>query len=243
MKITITDTETEFDNESAWNIIRTIISYPRSVIGLSTGRTTENMHRIVAKIFESHPFDVSNVTFLGLDEIANISRKYDVTCYTMLRKQMLNALKVKNKQFIILPSISKNYSDSCQLFDKEIEKRKGIDLIMLGLGENGHLGFNQPGTSFGQTTWLTNMDKRLELQIREKTGISSDTEIGGVTLGLKNIMHARKIILLAKGKNKADIVKKMLQGKVTEDIPASILQLHPNCEFLFDKDAAQKLSL
>ena len=112
---------------------------------------------------------------------------------------------------------------------------------MLGLGENGHLGFNQPGTPFGSTAWLSEMDPRLDARIHRETATPDSQRLGGATLGLKDIMRARKIVLVANGARKAAIVKRMLQGAVTQDVPASILQLHPNCEYLLDSEAARQL--
>jgi len=104
--------------------------------------------------------------------------------------------------------------------------------LILGLGENGHLGFNQPGSPLGGETWVTQMNTELEERIRRETNTPPEKELGGATLGIRNIMQARKIVLVAKGANKADIVRKMLEGPVTPEVPASVLQLHPNCEFL-----------
>ena len=93
--------------------------------------------------------------------------------------------------------------------------RGGIDLLMLGLGENGHLGFNQPGSPLGGEAWVTRMNVELEERIRRETNTPPDVPLGGATLGLKDIMQARRIVLVAKGRNKTEIVHRMLQGPVT----------------------------
>lgn len=139
-------------------------------------------------------------------------------------------------------TISGDFEQSCRDFQQEIANRGGIDLLILGLGENGHLGFNQPESPFGGEAWVTRMNVELEERIRRETGTPPDKELGGATLGIKNIMQARRIVLVAKGTNKANIVKWMLEGPVTTDVPASILQLHPNCEFLLDEAAASMLN-
>ena len=126
--------------------------------------------------------------------------------------------------------------------EEEIAKRGGIDLLILGLGENGHLGFNQPHSPLGGDAWVTKMNPELEERIRRETHTPPEKELGGVTLGIKNIMQARRIVLVAKGSNKAEAVKQMLEGPVTSDVPASVLQLHPDCEFLLDVASAAKLS-
>lgn len=240
IKITLAKDEKEFDTIAAWRIIACMLAKPKAVIGLSTGQTTKNMHRIVSEIHSASPFDVSGITLYGLDEITNVPREYDGACYTMLKNQIVDALGIKENNFIMPPTFSDDFGKECLIFQSELEKRGGIDLQILGLGTNGHLGFNQPGTAFERETWISKMDEVLEKRVRKETGIT-DKELGGITLGIKNIMHARKIVLAAKGESKAAIVKKMLRGPITTDIPASILQLHPNCEFLLDEAAAKYL--
>lgn len=241
MKITITENEREFDCTAAWRIIGEILNRPKAVIGLSTGRTTGNLHRIVGEVYSYHPFNVSSVTFLGLDEVTNVPREYAGACYTMLKTELIDTLGIKDENFLMLPTVSDDFQKSCKAFQEEIEKRGGIDLLILGLGENGHLGFNQPQTPFEGETWVTEMNAELEDRIRRETNTSPEKKLGGATLGIKNIMQARKIVLVAKGGNKADIVKVMLEGPVTPEVPASILQLHPDCEFLLDSASASKL--
>lgn len=240
-KITICDNESRFDITAAWRIVGQIMSKPTSVIGLSTGRTTNAMHHLVADIHKSYPFDVSQVTFFGLDEVVNVSRSYAGACYAMLHHEMIDALGLGDDQLLMLPTQSDDFQKACRDFQEDIQNRGGIDLLMLGLGENGHLGFNQPGTPFESEAWVTDMNVELEQRIRRETETPADVWLGGVTLGIKDIMHAKHIVLVAKGKNKTDIVKRMLDGPISTDLPASILQLHPNCEFLLDADAASLL--
>lgn len=242
MKITITKNERAFDCTAAWRIIGEILHKPASVIGLSTGRTTGNLHRLMGEIYSQYPFDVASTTFFGLDEVTNVPREYAGACYTMLKTELIDTLGIKEENFLMLPTVAADFEKACRDFQQEIENRGGIDLLILGLGENGHLGFNQPQSPFGGEAWVTKMNAELEERIRRETNTPPEKELGGATLGIKNIMQARKIVLVAKGANKADIVKEMLEGPVTTDVPASILQLHPDCEFLLDRASAAKLS-
>lgn len=241
MKITIAKNETEFDCIAAWKIIGEILNNPKAVVGLSTGKTTKNIHLNISCIYGQFPFDVSQVTFFGVDEVTNVPRNYPGACYTMLKTELIDILGIKDEHFIMPPTISDDFDKECRVFQKALKERGGIDLQVLGLGLNGHLGFNQPGTPFESETWVSEMDEVLEGRIRKENNTPPDKELGGITLGIKNLMHARKIILVAKGKDKAGIVKKMLQGPVTIDIPASVLQLHPNCEFILDVESASLL--
>lgn len=240
--ITVTKNEKEFDCTAAWRVIGQILNKPESVIGLSTGRTTGNLHRLIGEIYSQYPFKVDSATFLGLDEVTNVPREYAGACYTMLKTELMDALGVQEENFLMLPTVSDDFEKACKDFQQEIARRGGIDLLILGLGENGHLGFNQPGNPFDTETWVTDMHAELEVRIRKETNTPPEKKLGGITLGIKNIMQTRRIVLVAKGANKTDIVKEMLEGPVTTDVPASILQLHPNCEFLLDGEAAAKLS-
>lgn len=242
MKITIAKSEKEFDCIAAWQIIGEILNKPEAVIGLSTGRTTGNLHRMVGEIYSCYPFNTSAVTFFGLDEVVNVPREYAGACYTMLKTEIIDALGIKDENFLMLPTVSDDFGKACRAFQEEIAKRGGIDLLILGLGENGHLGFNQPHSPLGGDAWVTKMNSELEERICRETHTPPEKELGGVTLGIKNIMQARRIVLVAKGSNKAEAVKQMLEGPVTSDVPASVLQLHPDCEFLLDVASAAKLS-
>ena len=241
--ITIAKSEAEFDEKASWYIIGQICGKPSSVIGLSTGRTTGNMHRLVVKHYLHQPFNVSRVTFFGIDEVMNVPREYAGACYTMLKTEIIDGLGIDDPHFLMLPTMSENWERDCRRFRQELQRRGGIDLLILGLGENGHLGFNQPGTPFEREAWTSKMSPELEQRIRHETQMSEEAPLGGVTLGIKDIMHARKIVVVAKGGNKADIVRQMLLGPITPDIPASVLQLHPNCEFLLDADAASLITM
>lgn len=239
--ITICDSIERFDITAAWRIVGQMLAKPDSVIGLSTGRTTNAMHHLVGSLYQERPFDVSKVTFFGLDEVVNVPRSYSGACYTMLHNELIDTLGLGDDQLLMLPTRSDEFQKACHDFTEEIQRRGGIDLLILGLGENGHLGFNQPGTPFESEAWVTEMNEELEQRIRKETSTPSEIWLGGVTLGIKDIMHARHIVLVAKGKNKAAIVKQMLQGPITTNVPASILQLHPHCEFLLDSAAASLL--
>ena len=150
MKITITENEKAFANAAAWRIIGQILRKQRSVIGLSTGRTTGELHRTVAEIHKEHPFDVSEVTFFGQDEVVGVPRKYFGSCWKMLKTELIDDIGTDDGHFLMLPVKSDDYSKDCKEFIEELESRGGIDLLIVGVGENGHIGFNQPGSAFNK---------------------------------------------------------------------------------------------
>jgi glucosamine-6-phosphate deaminase len=240
--LTIAKDENAFDNAAAWRIITAMLANPRAVIGFSTGQTTKNMHRIVSEIFTRNPFDVSKLTLFNVDELTNLPRSYSGCCWTMIKDQIAGPLGISEENFIMPPTICGDYEAEAAHFQKALEERGGIDLQMLGLGANGHIGINQPGTPFGSETWVSPMDPVFEERVRRETGVPPDHKLGGLTLGIRTIMHTRKIVLVVKGDHKAAIAEQTLLGPVTEAVPASVLQLHPNCEFLLDASAAQNIA-
>src|ERR1700743_1682783 len=237
MKITITKNEQEFDVTAAWRIIAQMLEKRSSVIGLSTGQTTIGMHRIVSEIYSKYPFDVSAITLFNVDELTNLSREYAGSCYTMILNQIAGPLGIPDENFIMPPTLSDDFETEARLFEERLAERGGADLQMLGIGSNGHIGINQPGTPFESKTWVSPMDPDFEARVRRETQVPDHVVLGGLTRGIKNIMHTRKLILIAKGAHKAEIIKQAILGPVTTDIPASAVQLHPNCEILLDADA------
>ena len=234
MYIRTTLSEADFDHSAAELILTQMKSNPRSVIGLSTGRTTGAMHRILAELWKSDPFDISGITFFEIDEVTGIPASNPWACCTKLRAEVLDALGVTEQQFLTFPTKSDDQEAAGRRFVAELERRGGADLIILGLGENGHLGFNQPGTPFDSRMHLSTMDDDLERRIREDCGMDPSVKLGGITLGLSELMSARRLVLAVKGASKAGILEKVVKGPVTEDIPASILQKHEDCMVLTD---------
>lgn len=241
MKITIMENEKRFDEAAAWKIIGQMLAKPDSVIGFSTGQTTGNMHAIVSEIYGLHPFDTSKLTLFNVDELVGLPRSYAGSCYAMIKRQICEPLNIPEENFIMPRTMDIDFDKECVWFEEELRKRGGADLQMLGIGWNGHIGINQPGTPFGSDTQICDMDERFEAKVRSEIEVSDDCQLGGLTLGIKTIMHTKKIVLIAKGKAKAEIIAKAVKGPVTEAIPASVLQLHPNCEVLLDADAASLL--
>ena len=235
---TIACSEEQFDALAAGRILSTMREKPDAVIGLSTGRTTGNMHRLVAEGWRAQPFDLSRITLFGIDEVTGVSPSYAGACVAMLQHEIIGPLGLGAEQFLMLPTRSADFGAACLAFRTELDRRGGIDLLVLGLGENGHLGFNQPGSPFDSRTRESVMYPELEERIRRETQTPADVPLGGVTLGLADILEARRILLVAKGAHKAGIVRAALTGPVTEAVPASVLQRHPDCEFLLDNLAA-----
>lgn len=242
MKITVANNEPEFFETAASRIVAQIKAKPDSVIGLATGRTTKPIHAAVCDLYRQSPFDVSQLTVFAMDEVTNVPREYAGSCYDIILQQIVKPLGIPLENFIMPPTYSNDFAAEAKRFEQQIAGRGGIDFQFLGIGEDGHLGFNQPGTPFNSTCWHSRMDRELEARIRRETQSSESVQLGGLTLGIKNIMQSRRIVLAANGPRKARIIQAALNGLVTPDVPASVLQLHPDCEVIVDPAAAEFLS-
>jgi len=227
-----------FADACAEVLFRTVCDKPDAVIGLSTGRTTGDIHRRFAALVHEHGIDVSRLTIFGLDEVTGVSRDYFGSCIWMLEHECVNDLGIPAENFLMLPLTSDDWERDCAAFRAELARRGGITLLELGLGENGHIGFNQPGTPFTQRAFHGSMHDYLEARIRRETGTPDDVPLGGVTLGIADVMDAKTIMLCANGAHKKQVLTDALYGPISTDLPATVLQSHPNLLIFCDTDAA-----
>jgi glucosamine-6-phosphate deaminase len=241
MKITITKSETEFFQTAAGRIVAQMVQKRDAVVGLATGRTTKGIHAAVCDIHRQSPFDVSKITVFAMDEVTNVPREYAGSCYDIILKQIVTPMRIPVANFIMPPTYSNDFAAEARRFEEQLAERGGVDLQILGIGEDGHLGFNQPGTPFESICWHSRMHHDLEVRIRRETQSPDNVVLGGLTLGIKNIMQSRKIVLAANGSHKARIIAAALNGPITPNVPASVLQLHPDCEVILDPAAAEYL--
>lgn len=241
MRITIAKNEQDFDVAGAWRIVAQILNKQDAVIGLATGQTTIGMHKTATDIYRQFPFSTSEVTFFGVDEIVMVPAEYPGTCTNRLLEQIIVPLEVPPENFIMPATLCDDYERECEDFERRVRERGRIDLQILGIGMDGHIGMNLPGTPFEQGTWVTDLSGELAERIRANNNLPSSAPLAGITLGMKTMMNISKVVLAAKGKHKADIIKKALFGPITPNVPASMLRLHPNCEVLLDADAASEI--
>ncbi len=242
MKITTISEKKDVDIYAAWHIIGQILIKPQSVIGLSTGQTTIGIHSTVAEIYQSYHFFTSEVKVFGVDEIVMLPSSSTITCGSRLLEQFVKPLNIPESNFIMPATISDDYEEESLKFESKILQSGGIDLQILGLGPDGHIAMNLPGSSFESKTRSVYLSGELEARLKKQATFPPDQRLKGITLGIRTIMNAKKIVLVAKGEKKSNIVKQALFGPVSPNVPASILQLHPDCEFVLDAEAASELS-
>ena len=156
---------------AASRIVAQIREKRDAVVGLATGRTTKPIHAAVCDLHRQSPVDVSRVTVFAMDEVTNVPREYAGSCYDIILQQIVRPLGVPLENFIMPPTYSSDFDAEAKRFEQHIADRGGIDLQFLGIGEDGHLGFNQPGTPFNSTCWYSRMLPRAPCRSRKPTEV------------------------------------------------------------------------
>ncbi|MFS0862136.1 glucosamine-6-phosphate deaminase [Fredinandcohnia sp. 179-A 10B2 NHS] len=240
MKVEIVDPQT-FDETAAQQAISQIEVKSNSRIGFATGNTTVGLHHVLADTINNQKVCIDKIAVYNLDEYVGLSQENPLSCFYRMKNQLYNRIGLSPQQINFLDGDTLDPSAECQRFEESIRNSGGIDLQFVGIGLNGHIGFNEPHTPFESTTHVINIDLTSRTSRVSDFGSLEKVPAQGITMGIKTIMMCRKIVLLAKGKHKAEIVKKALLGPVTTEVPASILQLHPNITVILDQEAAELL--
>lgn len=241
MKVLIFDNATEAVNH-AFSIVREqVVNKPKSVLGLATGGTPIKLYRKMVADFHTSAINYKMVRSINLDEYIGLDY-YSIYSYAYyMDYNLFSKLNMDISNTHIQNGKAKDLKKECIRYNKVITDNP-IDLQILGLGQNGHIGFNEPGTSFDLETHVVELDESTIEANKKYFGKLVKQPTKAFTMGIKSIMKSKKILLMAYGESKADAVKRMIEEEVTEDLPASILQKHDDCIILLDKEAASKLS-
>lgn len=216
----------------------------KCVLGLATGSTPIDTYHELVRLHREEGLSFKNVVTFNLDEYFPIAKSAPQSYWTFMHNHLFNHIDI-DPQNIHIPdgSLDKDQVKAfCLQYEKAIEDEGGIDLQILGIGDNGHIGFNEPGSSFNSITRLQVLENKTRLaNSRDFQNNISFVPRLSITMGMSTIMHAKKVVLLA-WSNKAPIVKQAVEGPVTEQVPASILQQHPNSLFVLDEAGASELT-
>lgn len=241
MNIVVCNDKKEFDQKAAQILASQIKNKPNSVIGLATGSTPVGMYHELIKMYENKELSFEQVTTFNLDEYVGLDKEHPQSYHAFMFENLFNHVDIKKENVNLPDGQAEDLEQECAAYDKKIKEAGGIDLQVLGIGHNGHIGFNEPKTPFESLTHVVDLDERT-IQANSRFFDSIDqVPRKAVSMGIKSIMQAQKILFMATGADKAEIVAKALQGPITPDVPASVLQLHPNVTVVLDKEAASKL--
>lgn len=236
-----TGTAQEWDHKAALEIVQQIKDKPDTVLGLATGSTPVNMYRRLIEMHRAGQVSFSKVKTFNLDEYVGIPREHPCSYYYFMQENLFSDIDIPPESVSLPDGNAPDLEEECRRYEKKIADSGGIDLQVLGIGHNGHIGFNEPNTPFESVTGIVDLTQST-IKANSRFFESEDqVPRQAVSMGIKTIMLARKIILLAKGADKADIIQKALQGPITPEVPASVLQLHPNLLVFLDNEAAARL--
>lgn len=237
MKIIITENYEEMSKKAFEVMKETIASNPEAVLGLATGSTPVGLYKNMIKDHVKNGTSYKKIKTVNLDEYAGLDYSSDQSYVYFMRDNLFDHIDIDLKNTNIENGKATDRQAECDRYNKLLETMQQ-DIQVLGIGSNGHIAFNEPGTPFGSVTHIVDLT---ESTIKDNSRMfSSIDEVPrqAFTMGLKNIMNAKKILILANGANKAKAVYGLVKGEVTENVPASILQLHPDCTLVVDKAAA-----
>lgn len=228
----------QIDEVVASLFIDTINKKPNCVLGLATGSSPVGIYKNLVKAYQEKKVSFKDVTTFNLDEYIGLEETHHQSYRYFMNDNLFNHIDIdKNKTHV--PN-GTNYEYDVENYDKEIEANGGIDLQILGIGSNGHIAFNEPGTPFDSLTHVVDLK---ESTIKDNSRFfNSIDEVPkkSITMGLTSIIRAKKIVIIITGENKKEVLARLLTGKISEDLPASILHNHPDVTIYADYKAMGK---
>ncbi|WP_027062918.1 glucosamine-6-phosphate deaminase [Mesoplasma seiffertii] len=238
MNIIIVKDNQEAGEIAAEMIAEKISKNPKLVLGLATGSTPVSTYETLIKMYKNKKVDFSQVKSFNLDEYKDLQPTHEQSYRYFMNTKLFDHINI-NHNWTFVPSGTDTKNP--ETYDLEIEKAGGIDLQLLGLGVNGHIGFNEPGTKFDSKTAVVDLTPST-IQINARFFDSpAEVPTQAVSMGLASIMNSKEIILIATGANKAEAIYHLVHGKVSEQWPCSILQNHENVTIIVDQEAAKLL--
>ncbi|WP_434324712.1 glucosamine-6-phosphate deaminase [Mycoplasma capricolum] len=239
MKVIILENQDQVANKAAQIIKDQIKTKPNCVLGLATGSTPIKTYEKLIKMYQENQISFKDVTSFNLDEYKDIDPTNKKSYHYFMQHQLFDFIDI-NKNNCYIPNA--NLYENPKLYDQQIKNANGIDLQLLGLGVNGHIGFNEPNTDFDSLTQIVDLtDSTIKANSRFFDSIDK-VPTKAISMGLKSIMNAKKILLLATGINKSEAVYHLIEGEITTSWPCSILQQHNDVTVIIDKSAASQLT-
>ena len=230
-------------SRKAANIISAqVIMKPNCVLGLATGGTPVGTYKQLVEWYNKGDLDFSEVTTVNLDEYRGLPREHPESYWSFMHKNLFDLVNIRPEAIHLPDGTNMDSAAECAHYDEIIRQLGGVDLQLLGIGHDGHIGFNEPGAAFELGTHCVSLtEETIEANKRFFDGDVNQVPKQAYTMGIKTIMQARKVLMVANGAGKADIVKKAFFGPVTPEVPASILQMHPDFTLVLDAEAASRL--
>ncbi len=239
MQIFISDTYEELSKQAAAEVISLLQSSANKLLCIASGDTPAGLYKEIVSKVNNKELTIGDWNFVGLDEWAGMNGSDEGSCRYHVDKQFFSPLKIKEEKICFFDGRATDLKSECSKTENFIQQHGGIDVAILGLGTNGHIGMNEPGTSPHLHSHVTEIAAETQ-KVGQKYFNAPRSLTHGITLGLANLMEAEHVLLLVSGAHKAGIVKKMLEEEISEQLPASLLRHHPGLTIYLDKEAAQQ---
>ena len=231
-------------SRKAANIISAqVIMKPNCVLGLATGSTPIGTYDQLVEWYNKGDLDFSEVTTVNLDEYKGLPRTNDRSYYYFMHQHLFDRVNIDPERTNVPNGMEPDAEKECGRYEELIRSLGGVDLQLLGLGHNGHIGFNEPGEAFEKETHCVDLTESTIEANKRFFASADDVPKQAYTMGIKTIMQAKKILIVVNGENKADIVERAFFGPVTPEVPASILQLHNDVTLVGDEEALAKIEI
>ena len=220
-----------------------ILLKPDSVLGLATGSTPIGTYDQLVEWYNKGDLDFSEVTTVNLDEYKGLPRTNDQSYYYFMHQHLFDRVNIDPERTNVPNGMEPDAEKECGRYEELIRSLGGVDLQLLGLGHNGHIGFNELGEAFEKETHCVDLTESTIEANKRFFASADDVPKQAYTMGIKTIMQAKKILIVVNGENKADIVERAFFGPVTPEVPASILQLHNDVTLVGDEAALAKIEI
>lgn len=239
MKLIIAKNYEELSKIAAEEFSNVIIEKPTAVLGLATGGSPVGMYKELIRKCSNKELDFSKCTSVNLDEYIGLNPEHEQSYRNFMNTNLFNHINIDKAKTFVPNGLAENLEEECKNYDRKIEELGGIDVQLLGIGNNGHIAFNEPGEELSAGTHIISLtESTIEANARFFDSID-EVPRKALTMGLGGIMKAKKIILIASGEGKAEAIKGIFSGKITTDNPATMLQMHRDVVVIIDEAAAK----
>jgi glucosamine-6-phosphate deaminase len=243
MEVIISNTYEELSEAAARTVAKTLNSKPNAVLGLATGSTPLGLYKELVRMHREEGLDFSRVTTFNLDEYVGLRKDHPQSYHFFMHENLFKHINIPPQNLYIPSGTTDNYEAFCDWYERRIRECGGIDLQVLGIGSDGHIGFNEPSSSLGSRTRIKTLTKQT---IDDNARFFEEGEkvpAYAITMGVGTILEAKRIMLLASGETEAEAVARAIEGPLTSMNTASALQRHERVIFYLDKAAAGKLEM
>jgi glucosamine-6-phosphate deaminase len=241
MEVIIKENYEEMSEEAAAIIRDAIHLKPNLVLGLATGSTPIGTYKELIRMYEAGELDFSKVVTFNLDEYVGLPSTHDQSYHYFMHENLFNHININPANVHVPSGVVRDFGSYCQWYEDEIAKAGGVDVQVLGIGSDGHIGFNEPGSSLASRTSIVTLTEETIKDNSRFFESMEDVPRFAITMGVGTIMEAGLCLLLANGEKKADPVEALVEGPITSQVTASALQMHPNATVIIDEAAASKL--